>query len=105
MSIPVPELARRLCIRNHPHLGTTFQPVPCGEHLRQGNMYAHLTTEPGKHTFEVIRDARDEFLGETNIDGLRAAVADAEQQGLKVHVGLQESCEANIEAGPVLVAR
>lgn len=99
------EFYRRLCVRNHPYLGTTGQPVPCGEHIRFGHMYLMLTTEEGTHTFEVIRDARDEFLGEGEGGGLLAAVREARSQGQKVHVGLQETCEANIETGSVLVSR
>ena len=81
MAITTAELARRLCVRNHPHLKTTGQIVPCGEHLRQGNLYWALATVPYTHTFEVIRDAREEFLDEgehaepsnvlVRIDGLR----------------------------------
>ena len=67
--INVTEFARRLCVRNHPHLNTTGAVVPCGIHLREGNMYHLLVTDEGRHTFEVIRDAREEFLwGDTEPD-------------------------------------
>ncbi len=71
------QLARRLCVRNHPHLATTLATVPCGEHIRQANMYHLLVTENGTHTFEVIRDARDEFLGERTAPSVDTEVVGA----------------------------
>ena len=62
MAIFTNELARRLCIRNHPHLATTNAIVPCGEHRMAAERFWLLCTPGGTHSFEVIRDARDEFL-------------------------------------------
>lgn len=59
--LSVTELARRLCVRNHPTLDTTGQPVPCAIHMVQAtNCYVLITAE-GTHSFEVVRDVRDEF--------------------------------------------
>jgi len=61
MNPPVSELQRRLCMRNHPHLATTGAVVPCGQHSVEGARLYGLVTPLGTHSFEVIRDMREEF--------------------------------------------
>lgn len=59
--VSVVELARRLCVRTHPTLSSTNQPVPCGQHIANARAYYHLLTPEGTHEFEVIRDIREQF--------------------------------------------
>jgi hypothetical protein len=58
--IPADELARRICVAHHPHLGTVSAQVPCGPHLQAARNVYGLVTESGTLTFEVVAKARNE---------------------------------------------
>jgi hypothetical protein len=99
--VNVNELSRRLCVREHPHLHTTNQRVPCGDHAMAGQRLWHLATEAGTRQFEVIRDMRMETgLDRDPLDGYRGVVAtldEARERGMAVHVAIEARCEDYVE--------
>jgi hypothetical protein len=54
--IPPSELARRICDRTHPYLGSTGAAAPCGTHLAIArNMYGLLVEDGDIVLAEVLR--------------------------------------------------
>ena len=58
--IPASELARRLCVSEHPYRSTTLQPVPCAQHLQDARRLHILTTPAGTDILRTILDVRAE---------------------------------------------
>ena len=58
--MPLTEFARRICVANHAHFGTTGSPVPCGQHIAEANRLWGLSEESGSVTLGVILEVRQE---------------------------------------------
>jgi hypothetical protein len=56
MTLPIEELARRICEANHPHLRTTGRTVPCGQHITEARTFAVLLAPAGARTWDVLHD-------------------------------------------------
>lgn len=54
------ELARRLCVAEHPFYGQVSGTVPCGQHQQQASHLIVLTTEQGEKAWAVLAQARKE---------------------------------------------
>ena len=57
MSVPMQELARRLCVANHrSDLGYPSNEVPCSVHVREAKLYVGLTDASMTKTLGVITE-------------------------------------------------
>lgn len=72
-TIPVEELARRLCVAGHRFIHQTGAIVPCGEHLTIArNSYGLLTNDSGWAVFEQARLAMHERAGASEDEAVEA---------------------------------
>jgi hypothetical protein len=73
-NFPVTELARRMCIASHradlrPESGTGLSNVPCGTHLRLGQLYYGLIDEAYYKELVVINQVSEELRSSKNARG------------------------------------
>lgn len=59
-TLTIHELARRLCVAEHPHFSTTGSGIPCGTHRQQAGYLWPLTETNGTTALKVIIEARND---------------------------------------------